>query len=307
MGSSAEKQGESAPRGAGASARSTNSPDSGALDALLPEVLQTIQQTLIRQETAYQNRPGGAESASLWAHSSRVGRIAHHLAKAEGLDAEPALLAGLLHDIGKFADGAYHENEVAEEQTALRFTAAILTDTPYAKWIPGINEGILSLYREDASASDIGRVVYDADRLDKLGHLGVAQFFAKNTLRGRFLDNDLMTFVAQQLKLPPSRVFGVVTFYHFFNLKPKGAHSCVVCMGTACYVKGADKVVAALEGCAKIKAGETTPDGKVSLGMARCIGACGIAPAVVYDGAVTAKQTPESSLAVVKGWLEHGS
>mgnify|MGYP001417843001 CR=1 FL=1 len=128
MGSSAEKQGESAPRGAGASARSTNSPDSGALDALLPEVLQTIQQTLIRQETAYQNRSGGEESASLWMHSSRVGRIAHHLAKAEGLDAEPA----------------------------------ILTDMPYTRWIPGINEGILSLYREDASASDIGRVVYDA-------------------------------------------------------------------------------------------------------------------------------------------------
>ena len=122
-----------------------------------------------------------------------------------------------------------------------------------------------------------------------------------------FLDNDLMTFVAQHLKLPPSRVFGVATFYHFFNLKPKGAHSCVICMGTACYVKGADKVVAALESYAKIKAGETTPDGKLSLATARCIGACGIAPAVVYDGAVTAKQTPELSLAMVKGWLEHGS
>src|SRR5512136_2640001 len=62
-----------------------------------------------------------------------------------------------------------------------------------------------------------------------------------------FLDNDLMVFIGQGLKLPPSRVFGVATFYHFFNLKPKGAHSCVVCMGTACYVRGADKIVAALE------------------------------------------------------------
>jgi len=122
-----------------------------------------------------------------------------------------------------------------------------------------------------------------------------------------FLDNDLMTFVAQQLKLPPSRVFGVATFYHFFNLKPKGAHSCVVCMGTACYVRGADKVVAAIEAFAGIKAGETTADGRLSLATARCIGACGIAPAVVYDGAVTAKQTPESSLEIVKGWLSHGS
>ncbi|HRZ93023.1 MAG TPA: NAD(P)H-dependent oxidoreductase subunit E, partial [Candidatus Paceibacterota bacterium] len=80
-----------------------------------------------------------------------------------------------------------------------------------------------------------------------------------------FLDNDLMTFVAQQLKLPPSRVFGVATFYHFFNLKPKGAHSCVVCMGTACYVRGADKVVAAIEAFAGIKAGETTPDLELTL------------------------------------------
>jgi bidirectional [NiFe] hydrogenase diaphorase subunit len=56
-----------------------------------------------------------------------------------------------------------------------------------------------------------------------------------------FLDHDLMRHIAHHLRLPPSRVFGVATFYHFFNLKPKGAHSCVICMGTACYVKGADK------------------------------------------------------------------
>jgi bidirectional [NiFe] hydrogenase diaphorase subunit len=122
-----------------------------------------------------------------------------------------------------------------------------------------------------------------------------------------FLDHDLMRYIAHHLKLPPSRVFGVATFYHFFNLKPKGAHSCVVCMGTACYVKGADKVVAALEAETGVKAGETTQDGKVSLATARCIGACGIAPAVVYDGAVTARQTPEHALEVVKGWLRHGS
>ena len=122
-----------------------------------------------------------------------------------------------------------------------------------------------------------------------------------------FLDNDLMTFVAQQLKLPPSRVFGVATFYHFFNLKPKGAHSCVVCMGTACYVKGADKVLAAVEQNVGIKAGETTADGQLSLLTARCIGACGIAPAVVYDGTVTPRQTPNMALEKVKGWTGHGN
>jgi bidirectional [NiFe] hydrogenase diaphorase subunit len=122
-----------------------------------------------------------------------------------------------------------------------------------------------------------------------------------------FLDNDLLLFVAYGLKLPPSRVYGVATFYHFFTLRPQGKHTCVVCMGTACYVKGGDKVLAAVEAETKIKPGETTPDGQVSLLTARCIGACGIAPAVVYDGTVTPRQTPEGALQQVKGWLKNGS
>jgi bidirectional [NiFe] hydrogenase diaphorase subunit len=121
-----------------------------------------------------------------------------------------------------------------------------------------------------------------------------------------YLEDDLLLFVAYKLKLPASRVYGVATFYHFFTLKPKGRHTCVVCLGTACYVRGADKVLAAVEEQTKIKAGETTPDNAVSLLTARCIGACGIAPAVVYDGTVTPRQTPASALEQVKGWLDHG-
>ena len=121
-----------------------------------------------------------------------------------------------------------------------------------------------------------------------------------------FLEDDLLLFIAYRLKLPTSRVYGVATFYHFFTLKPKGKHTCVVCMGTACYVKGADKVLAAIEEKAQIKAGETTADGELSLLAARCIGACGIAPAVVYDGTVTPRQTAEMALAKVKGWIGDG-
>ena len=120
-----------------------------------------------------------------------------------------------------------------------------------------------------------------------------------------YLEDDLLIFVAHYLKLPPSRVYGVATFYHFFNLKPQGEHTCVVCMGTACYVKGADKVLSALEEASGVKAGETTPDKKVSLLTARCIGACGIAPAVVYDGEVAARQAPEDSLAKLNEWTDH--
>jgi len=120
-----------------------------------------------------------------------------------------------------------------------------------------------------------------------------------------YLEDDLLIFVSHHLKLPPSRVYGVATFYHFFNLKPQGKHTCVICMGTACYVKGSDKVLAAMEEATGVKPGETTPDKKVSLLTARCIGACGIAPAVVYDGEVAARQTQEDSLAKLKEWTDH--
>lgn len=122
-----------------------------------------------------------------------------------------------------------------------------------------------------------------------------------------YLENDLLLHIAHSLKLPPSRVFGVVTFYHFFTLKPKGAHTCVVCLGTACYVRGADRLLKTLADDAHIKPGETTPDNQLSLLTARCIGACGIAPAVVFDGTVTGRQTPELALARVKGWQHNGS
>lgn len=118
-----------------------------------------------------------------------------------------------------------------------------------------------------------------------------------------YLEDDVLRYTAAQLKLPASRVYGVATFYHFFTLKPQGEHTCVVCLGTACYVKGANKVLAAVEAQAHIKAGETTPDNKLSLLTARCIGACGIAPAVVYDGTVTPRQTPESALAQINQWV----
>ena len=93
-----------------------------------------------------------------------------------------------------------------------------------------------------------------------------------------YLEMDLLYFVARHMKLPPSRVYGVATFYHFFSLKPKGRHTCVVCTGTACYVKGAHALLAAAEGEAGVRAGETTADGQLSLLTARCLGACGIAP-----------------------------
>jgi bidirectional [NiFe] hydrogenase diaphorase subunit len=118
-----------------------------------------------------------------------------------------------------------------------------------------------------------------------------------------FLDVGVLHYVARGLKLPPSRVYGVATFYHLFSLKPQGEHTCVVCMGTACFVKGAERLLKTIEEVAHVKAGETTGDGKLSVLSARCIGACGIAPAVVYDGSTAGQQTPEAVARQLKGWL----
>ena len=94
-----------------------------------------------------------------------------------------------------------------------------------------------------------------------------------------FLEEDVLSYIAHKLQLPLSQVYGVATFYHLFSLKPSGAHTCVVCLGTACYVKGGGDILKAVEGDVGIAAGgETTEDGQVSIVTARCIGACGIAP-----------------------------
>ena len=122
-----------------------------------------------------------------------------------------------------------------------------------------------------------------------------------------YLEHDLLLFVARGLKLPPSRVYGVATFYHFFTLKPQGRHTCVVCTGTACYVKGADALLTALKQQTGVGPGETTPDGNLSVLTARCLGACGIAPAAVLDGTVKGHETPDALLADVKGWVPGGA
>ncbi len=118
-----------------------------------------------------------------------------------------------------------------------------------------------------------------------------------------WLELDLLFFVARGLKLPPSKVYGVATFYHFFSLKPKGEHTCVICMGTACYVKGADGLLGEAEKLTATRAGGTTADNKVSLATARCLGACGIAPAVVMDGTVRGHVSTEALLGELKGWM----
>ena len=108
-----------------------------------------------------------------------------------------------------------------------------------------------------------------------------------------FLSPPLLKTVAHKLRLPPSRVLGVASFYHFFSLKPKAEHTFVVCLGTACYVAGAFSLVEVLKRRCVSK--------DVSVDTARCIGSCGLAPAVIYDGKVLARVTPELIGAELEG------
>lgn len=139
------------------------------------------------------------------------------------------------------------------------------------------------------------RMQYQQDALIEVLHTAQEAF--------GYLEEDLLIYIARQLKLPLSWVFGVATFYHFFSLKPQGEHNCIVCMGTACYVKRAAEIVAALQAAYGIEAGETTPDGKLSVLTARCLGSCGLAPVLVLDGEVLARQTPEETLETVQARL----
>lgn len=118
-----------------------------------------------------------------------------------------------------------------------------------------------------------------------------------------YLDAEALRYVALSLRVPLSRAYGVATFYHFFTLKPAGEHTCVICTGTACYIKGAPQLVDAVKKDLNVTPGETTSDGKVSVLTARCLGSCGLAPAVVYDNEVAGKVTPQAMRQHLAKWV----
>ncbi len=117
-----------------------------------------------------------------------------------------------------------------------------------------------------------------------------------------YIDDDALRFVARSLGVPLSQAYGVVTFYHHFSLKPPGKHTMTLCAGTACYIKGADKLIAAAEKHLGICPGKTTADGEVSLMVARCVGACSRAPVALCDGAVQGEMTREQMVEQLERW-----
>lgn len=134
------------------------------------------------------------------------------------------------------------------------------------------------------------------------GYAGHALIETLHTVQDCFgyLDVDSLHYVARSLGLPPSKVFGVATFYHLFKLKPQGEHTCVVCTGTACYIKGAGDLLKGIEVGYGVRPGQTTSDHSLSLLSARCLGACGLAPAAVVDGRVLGNQSSEELLSEIQ-------
>ena len=118
-----------------------------------------------------------------------------------------------------------------------------------------------------------------------------------------YLDNDLLMDISGSLNLPPSHVFGVTTFYSFFKLKKSGEHVVTGCLGTACYVKGVEQIMEAIEKEFKLKRGGSTADGKLSLLITRCIGACAMAPNIVVDDEVIGKATTEIVIEKIRNVL----
>jgi len=135
------------------------------------------------------------------------------------------------------------------------------------------------------------RVKYDQDQLIEILHVAQDVF--------GYLSEDVLLYVAHALRLPTSRVYGVATFYHLFELSPPGDHSCTVCTGTACFVKGADDIVQMVGRRYDVAAGSTSDDRRLTLRTARCLGSCGLAPVVVLDGEVLGKSGPDDMLDAV--------
>ncbi len=118
-----------------------------------------------------------------------------------------------------------------------------------------------------------------------------------------YLDAETLAHIAATLKAPPAKVYGVATFYNHFTLKPKGEHTLVVCTGTACHVKGADRTLAWMRERYQLSPGQTTPDNRLSLVEVRCLGACALAPVILTDGAISGKKTFEETTTCIEEWL----
>lgn len=115
-----------------------------------------------------------------------------------------------------------------------------------------------------------------------------------------YLPAEVQEVIAEELNLSVAKVYGVVSFYSFFTMKPKGKYPISLCMGTACYVRGADKILEEFKKELKLEVGQTTPDGKFSLSTLRCVGACGLAPVALIGDKTYGRLAPDDVKKILK-------
>jgi len=142
----------------------------------------------------------------------------------------------------------------------------------------------------------LARVIQDYDRAERnliqILHMAQAIF--------GYLPEEVLHFIGARMDLPMSVIHGVVSFYSYFTTQPKGRHTIQVCLGTACYVRGGKKVLDTLKKMLEIEVGQTTPDRRFSLEVKRCIGSCGLAPALMIDRTVHKRVNPNKLLDILK-------
>jgi len=122
-----------------------------------------------------------------------------------------------------------------------------------------------------------------------------------------YLPAEIQEVVAEELNVPTAKVYGVVTFYSFFSMIPKGKYPISICTGTACYVRGAENVLAEFKKELGVGVGETTPDGQFSLNCLRCVGACGLAPVVLVGEKTFGRVAPDGVKDILKEFSEPGN
>lgn len=115
-----------------------------------------------------------------------------------------------------------------------------------------------------------------------------------------YLPAEVQEIVAEELNIPVAKVYGVVTFYSFFTMIPRGRNPISICTGTACYVRGADKVLSEFKRLLKLEVGETSADGEFSLNCLRCVGACGLAPVVLVGEKTYGRVSPDEVRDILK-------
>jgi bidirectional [NiFe] hydrogenase diaphorase subunit len=118
-----------------------------------------------------------------------------------------------------------------------------------------------------------------------------------------FLDPETLAYIASQLQVPPAKVYGVTTFYNHFNCSPRGEHILEVCTGTACHVKGTDRIVAWVREHYDLEPGQTTADNRLSMVEVRCVGACAMAPVIITDGTLIGAKTDGELTDIIQEWL----